>query len=561
MSLGKTVAFVLVFVICLHGSKASRSRNFLNFGANGGTNCATCTVIFTFGEQLATIHNETVTKSLERFCNYLPPAVAIPCKVFVDYIAYEIIRVLPAKYNPDEACQGLGFCFTDTGEEQCHLFPKPKVSRVFNAGRKRAAPNICELPGIKEICKLIDKIFDGHMPAVDLDGDRFSVMKTFRGTSWRGKDCDDGSKDIHPGSRPHFSDVNKDTNCNGIYGADSSGNAYEDQLCLNSQQRGAVVLGDSISAHFHLPREWFNTTEMSYVVFEPLLNILENELDWPELSSMTGFIPNPYPMINHGPTDSVYMRLKARNRCNHRDYQNIAVNGARSGSMDDIMLSLFRNPTADYPVILFYALVGNDVCNGHPDTIDHMTKPDQMKNNTMKTLKYLDQTLPKGSHVFLTALADGRVLYDSLHNRIHPIGSLRNDVTYANFYDYFNCLQVSPCTGWMNSNDTMRNLTTERANELNSILQQLSTEYQSKNYKLYYVDNPINQVLNEYEKNGGQKWELLEPVDGFHSNQIGQALTAKVVWENLETNYPDVIGPENPNNSKIEQIFGLQGGY
>lgn len=212
-------------------------------------------------------------------------------------------------------------------------------------------------------------------------------------------------------------------------------------------------------------------------------------------------------------------------------------------------------------MILFYALVGNDVCNGHPDTIDHMTKPDQMKNNTMKTLKYLDQTLPKGSHVFLTALADGRVLYDSLHNRIHPIGSLRNDVTYANFYDYFNCLQVSPCTGWMNSNDTMRNLTTERANELNSILQQLSTEYQSKNYKLYYVDNPINQVLNEYEKNGGQKWELLEPVDGFHSNQIGQALTAKVVWENLETNYPDVIGPENPNNSKIEQIFGLQGGY
>ncbi|CAG2203667.1 AOAH [Mytilus edulis] len=442
---------------------------------------------------------------------------------------------LPAKYNPDEACQGLGFCFTDTGEEQCHLFPKPKVSRVFNARRKRAAPNICELPGIKEICKLIDKIFDGHMPAVDIDGDRFSVMKTFRGTSWRGKDCDDGSKDIHPGSRPHFSDVNKDTNCNGIYGSDSSGNAYEDQLIfLNSQQRGAVVLGDSISAHFHLPREWFNTTEMSVVMFEPLLNILENELDWPELSSTTGFIPNPYPLINHGPTDSIYMRLKARNRCNHRDYQNIAVN--------------------------VYFVTQQQITQ-HPDTIDHMTKPEQMKNNSLTTLKYLDQTLPKGSHVFLTALADGRVLYDSLHTRIHPIGSLRNDVTYANFYDYFNCLQVSPCTGWMNSNETMRNLTTDRANELNSILQQLSTEYQPKNYKLYYIDNPINQVLNEYEKNGGQKWELLEPVDGFHSNQIGQALTAKVVWENLETNYPDVLGPENPNNSKIEQIFGSQGGY
>ena len=53
-----------------------------------------------------------------------------------------------------------------------------------------------------------------------------------------------------------------------------------------------------------------------------------------------------------------------------------------------------------------------------------------------------EKVLPKGSHVFMTALADGRVLYDSLHNRIHPIGSLRNDVTYSAFYDYFNCLQV-----------------------------------------------------------------------------------------------------------------------
>lgn len=45
---------------------------------------------------------------------------------------------------------------------------------------------------------------------------------------------------------------------------------------------------------------------------------------------LKGFIPNPYPLINHGPTDSIYMRLKARNRCNHRDYQNIAVNGKKS---------------------------------------------------------------------------------------------------------------------------------------------------------------------------------------------------------------------------------------
>ena len=43
--------------------------------------------------------------------------------------------------------------------------------------------------------------------------------------------------------------------------------------------------------------------------------------------------------------------------------------------------------------------------------------------------------------------------------------------------------------------------------------------------------------------------------------QLGQALTAKIIWENLEKNFPEVIGPVNPNNDKIQQIFGDQGGY
>lgn len=205
--------------------------------------------------------------------------------------------------------------------------------------------------------------------------------------------------------------------------------------------------------------------------------------------------------------------------------------------------------------------MGNDVCNGHPDTFKHMTTAEEMRKSAMKTLQFLDTVLPQGSFVFLVALADGGVLYDSLHDRIHPIGSLRNDVTYSQFYDYFNCIQVSPCTGWMNSNETVRNLTTERAVELSGVLQDLTTSYKPANYKLYYSENPINQVLEEYEKAGGHKWELIEPVDGFHSNQLGQALTAKAVWENLEKEYPEVLGPINPNNDKIQQIFGDQGGY
>ena len=44
--------------------------------------------------------------------------------------------------------------------------------------------------------------------------------------------------------------------------------------------------------------------------------------------------------------------------------------------------------------------------------------------------------------MFVTGLADGAILYKALSDRIHPIGSLRNDVTYSDFYDYFNCLEV-----------------------------------------------------------------------------------------------------------------------
>ena len=33
-------------------------------------------------------------------------------------------------------------------------------------------------------------------------------------------------------------------------------------------------------------------------------------------------------------------------------------------------------------------------------------------------------------------------------------------------------------------------------------------------------------------------------------------MTAKTLWSNLEKMYPDVIGPENPNNAKIKALFG-----
>ena len=55
---------------------------------------------------------------------------------------------------------------------------------------------------------------------------------------------------------------------------------------------------------------------------------------------------------------------------------------------------------------------------------------------------FQDKLLPNGSYVMMSGLADGRVLYNSLHDRIHPIGRLNNDVTYPDVYNYLNCLEV-----------------------------------------------------------------------------------------------------------------------
>ncbi|XP_052815063.1 acyloxyacyl hydrolase-like [Mya arenaria] len=546
---------------------------------NGGSTCAACDVVLGLVEQTSAIHNESLVKALERICNYLPDDFQKSCKVFLEYIGPILITIVEDRDTPDVICSKLGLCTAETGP-QCTLFPlKPGtklhhysqdpvlVQKTKHLDMPKVGVKICDFPGIKEICNWIDDIFSNHEPAVDLDGDKHSPYETLRGYSWRGKDCDDRLTGVHPGARTINDDINMDSNCNGVKGLDPTTQMpYEKVLCEGSEPRGIAVLGDSISAHFHLPREWFNATELSTAVFEGLPYIGENELDWPAFSYATGFMnaTDTLRKVIHGPTDSVYLRMWERNRCNFRDYQNIAVNGARSGAMaDTIEKSLYRNKTGDYPLIVYYALVGNDVCNGHPDTINHMTKPDEMKENALKTLAFLDSMLPMGSYVFLTGLADGRVLYNSLKDRIHPIGALRNDVTYAHFYDYFNCLEISPCTGWMNTNQTLRDLTTQRANELSAVLEKIANTSAGnyKNFKLWYNENPINKVIDEWTAQGKQAWELLEPVDGFHSNQLGNVQVARAIWQEMEQQWPEVLGKVNPNNDKIRAIFGDQGGY
>jgi len=103
-------------------------------------------------------------------------------------------------------------------------------------------------------------------------------------------------------------------------------------------------------------------------------------------------------------------------------------------------------------MIVFIELIGNDVCG--PTDFEGMTTPAEFKTNILYLLNYLDTVLPPGSHVVSVGLGDGELLWDYTNNMTHPIG-----VGYPDFYDYLNCLDISPCWGWMNSNATVRSIT------------------------------------------------------------------------------------------------------
>lgn len=50
-----------------------------------------------------------------------------------------------------------------------------------------------------------------------------------------------------------------------MQGVDESGTTYEYSLCKKSDPRGMVVLGDSASAHFHIPKQFITPEEFEWV--------------------------------------------------------------------------------------------------------------------------------------------------------------------------------------------------------------------------------------------------------------------------------------------------------
>ena len=74
--------------------------------------------------------------------------------------------------------------------------------------------------------------------------------------------------------------------------------------------------------------------------------------------------------------------------------QNLSVNGANSNDTLINMRLLRRNATADHPLVVFYAMNGNDVCNWHHDTIPYMSSTKVGKrDNLFRRITWLS-TLP-----------------------------------------------------------------------------------------------------------------------------------------------------------------------
>ncbi|EDQ91273.1 uncharacterized protein MONBRDRAFT_34989 [Monosiga brevicollis MX1] len=569
---------VALLALCASGTQAffwsfdgTSTKTNLQGGVNGGTGCAVCTLGVGIVEQLTEIHNESAIEAVERLCQMLPSNETAKCQELVKVLGPTVIDLIEQKYTADVVCKAIGVC---TGD--CRLFPAPAEGMAQSVARARASlpfgrlaavqdlPAICDLPLLKDVCDIIYNWANNHEPLDDLDQDGFSPLHTLRGADWRGKDCDDTNKDVRPGRRPIDSDANLDSNCNGIFGIDPTTNkAYEDLFCADTPHYGIAVLGDSASAHFHLQPQYLNTTAYSNTTFDRLLFSIENEFDWPMMSASTAFAgPNDFAPDISGPDNSTYMVARNRNRCIHRDFQNIAVNGARAGSMNStIVKTLARNQQEDYPLFVVYALIGNDVCNGHEDTLSHMTTPADMYAQAMGALEQLEHTLPNGSHVFFMGLADGSILYDTMANRTHPIGALHNDVKTKDVYAFLNCLQISPCRGWMNSNETLRALTTDHANLLSSVLENITKTQTFSNFDLHYFPNPLTEAIKEFVAAGGQAWQLIEPVDGFHPSQLAQPLITDQLWKFLSANFSDIMQPINPHNADIDKVFGDQGGH
>jgi len=290
-----------------------------------------------------------------------------------------------------------------------------------------------------------------------------------------------------------------------------------------------------------------------------LIKIIEAvflEGDRPDCSWSTGFNKISCPKSNF-PFESFYLKLLKRNKCNHRDFQNLSVNGARSGAMSTkIVDKISRNQTLDSPVIIFYSLFGNDICTPRAEC-EQFTRPEEFMQNNLRSFNYLDTRVPNGSFVFITGIFNGELMYQYMADKKHPLLPM----TYGTVWDFVSSLGSNPCYAWLSRNSTCRENASRRAQELNLVYPRLVQTQNYKNFKLYYLGSNFKTILEDWVRRGNNVTDMFQEIDGGHPGQTAGNLKAKLIYDMIEQRFPEALGKINPFNSEIERIFGDQGGH
>lgn len=554
---------------------------------NGGSKCAACTLLVGLVAQVRQLNHGNDQNTTDTFCAGIADKNAeTVCRDLVGILVILDSLVDPSVTDSgaDAACHAIKMCETEPGQPTCRLF-QPKTGRrvapvppnVAGARLRRnkrfrevthnlRSFNICAIPIFAPLCRDIEQVVD-HLPAIDVDGDRFAPYSapTLRGSNWRGGDCDDSDPTVHPGRTG--SDATKDGNCNCISGVDpSDGVAWEDKFCNAAgldPAYGISILGDSATAHFGIPAAIFKAQTLfdagGAKVFKGFLAIAENEADWPQISWATGYMNSSrYEPYDQEPSrvapnsDSFYMDQRKINLCSTGYRQNLGVNGARASKLTDWVELLGAVGPNNKPQITIMAMIGNDVCNSQ-DSVSSMTTPQEFYNAYLQAVLKADATLPPGSKVILVGLATGTILYNTMGHRTHPLGQLNNDVLYSDLYDFLNCLSISPCHGWLTSNETVRNRTQQHADLLSAQLQRVVDVSRDmiKNIEVMAVLNWTS-AISEAPIPEDQRWRLIEPVDGFHESSLGSHYINKYIVNKTSLFLNRKV---NPNNAAIRQQF------
>eukprot|EP00761_Pharyngomonas_kirbyi_P003171 gb/GECH01003175.1/.p1 GENE.gb/GECH01003175.1/~~gb/GECH01003175.1/.p1 ORF type:complete len:556 (+),score=145.26 gb/GECH01003175.1/:1-1668(+) len=497
--------------------------------------CIVCVAALLDVKQNLEHGSQNIAQLLGAACDKLPTDMQGICQDFVVDFGGDLIKYLVKKLPVDEICSTVHLC------DKCSIssdrdteFKGRMVSSIFTAQFKHFLS-----PELHNAAQGSSP----EAPKIDLDGDGFSSAHlNHRGADWRGRDCNDLSANVHPGVYDSAAGPLVDHNCNGIYGVDKNGKSYEEQYCNGTDVRSFVAFGDSVGAAFEVPAQWILFNNLSSIA-----SAITDELDWPGMASSSGWDPKVK-------GQSLYGRLRENNLCNHRDYQNLAKNGAQMIDLAQTQVHAWDAP--DKPSFIYIGYVGNDVCK---DSLDEMTKPEDFKQQFIDGLNALSKKVKAHSYVTAFGLVDGRILWNSMAHKTHPLG-----VSYSDFYQFLSCTGANPCQTWLTPDEATRNATSARAAELSKIMADVAANHHFDNLSVFYIDfvEILEEALKELEKEGLPPSILISQFDGFHPSLFpGHRVLANKMWDKVKTYHPEFIGNRNPNNDVIKQIFGDQGGY